>query len=32
MAELFDFLVTRLAPFISFTTEEAWELRTQGCI
>lgn len=30
MAELFDFLVTRLAPFISFTTEEAWELRPKG--
>ncbi len=30
MAELFDFLVTRLAPFISFTAEEAWDHRPKG--
>jgi isoleucyl-tRNA synthetase len=24
MAEIFDFLVTRLAPYLSFTAEEAW--------
>lgn len=30
MAELYDFLITRLAPFLSFTTEEAWDFRPQG--
>ncbi len=30
MAEIFDFLVTRLAPFLSFTTEEAWDMRPKG--
>ena len=30
MAELFDFLVTRLAPYISFTCEEAWDHRPKG--
>ncbi len=30
MAELYDFLVTRLAPFLSFTTEEAWDFRPKG--
>ncbi len=30
MAELFDFLVTRLAPYTSFTCEEAWDHRPKG--
>ncbi len=30
MAELYDFLVTRLAPFLSFTAEEAWDFRPKG--
>jgi len=30
LAELFDFLVTRLAPIIPFTTEEAWQYRAKG--
>ncbi len=30
MAELYDFLVTRLAPFLSFTAEEAWDHRPKG--
>jgi isoleucyl-tRNA synthetase len=30
MAELFDFLVTRLAPFLSFTCEEAWDHKPAG--
>jgi isoleucyl-tRNA synthetase len=30
MAEIYDFLVTRLAPFLSFTTEEAWDYRPKG--
>jgi isoleucyl-tRNA synthetase len=30
MAEIFDFLVTRLAPFLSFTAEEAWDHRPKG--
>jgi len=30
MAELFDFLVTRLAPFLSFTCEESWDHRPKG--
>ncbi len=30
MAELYDFLVTRLAPFLSFTCEEAWDHRPKG--
>jgi len=30
MAEIFDFLVTRLAPFLSFTSEEAWDMRPKG--
>ena len=30
MAELYDFLVTRLAPFLSFTCEEAWDHRPEG--
>jgi isoleucyl-tRNA synthetase len=30
MAELYDFLVTRLAPFLSFTAEEAWDYRPKG--
>lgn len=30
MAELFDFLVTRLAPYTSFTCEEAWDHRPTG--
>lgn len=30
MAELYDFLVTRLAPFLSFTCEEAWDHRPAG--
>ncbi len=30
MAEIFDFLVTRFAPFLSFTAEEAWDFRPKG--
>src|SRR5690606_2507631 len=30
MAELFDFLITRLAPYTSFTSEEAWGYRPTG--
>lgn len=30
MAEIFDFLITRLAPFLSFTSEEAWDMRPKG--
>ncbi len=30
MAELLDFLVTRLAPYTSFTCEEAWDHRPKG--
>ncbi len=30
MAEIYDFLVTRLAPFLSFTSEEAWDCRPKG--
>lgn len=30
MAELYDFLVTRFAPFLSFTAEEAWDHRPKG--
>ena len=30
MAELYDFLVTHLAPFLSFTCEEAWDHRPKG--
>jgi isoleucyl-tRNA synthetase len=30
MAELFDFLVTRFAPYLSFTAEEAWDHRPRG--
>ncbi|PZQ43322.1 MAG: isoleucine--tRNA ligase [Micavibrio aeruginosavorus] len=30
MAELYDFLVTRLAPYIAFTAEEAWDHRPKG--
>ncbi len=30
MAELYDFLVTRLAPYLSFTCEEAWDFRPKG--
>jgi isoleucyl-tRNA synthetase len=30
MAELYDFLVTRFAPFLSFTAEEAWDFRPKG--
>ncbi len=30
MAELYDFLVTRFAPFLSFTAEEAWDYRPKG--
>ncbi len=30
MAELYDFLVTRLSPFLSFTCEEAWDHRPKG--
>jgi len=32
MLELFDFLVTRLAPFLSFTCEEAWAYRPKGVL
>ena len=30
MAEIYDFLVTRFAPFLSFTAEEAWDFRPKG--
>ena len=30
MAELLDFLLTRLAPIIPFTTEEVWQYRPHG--
>lgn len=30
MAEIYDFLITRLAPFVSFTCEEAWDFRPKG--
>jgi len=30
MAELYDFLITRLAPYITFTCEEAWDHRPKG--
>jgi isoleucyl-tRNA synthetase len=30
MAELYDFLITRLAPYTSFTCEEAWGYRPTG--
>jgi isoleucyl-tRNA synthetase len=30
MAELFDFLVTRLAPYTTFTCEESWDHRPKG--
>ncbi len=30
MAEIFDFLVTRLAPYLSFTSEEAWSHAPEG--
>jgi len=30
LAEIFDFLTTRLAPIIPFTTEEVWQHRPQG--
>ena len=30
MAELYDFLVTRFAPFLAFTAEEAWDHRPKG--
>ena len=30
LAEIFDFLVTRLAPIIPFTTEEVWSYRSKG--
>ncbi len=30
IAELYDFLVTHLAPFLSFTSEEAWDFRPKG--
>lgn len=30
LAEVFDFLVTRLSPLIPFTTEEVWSYRPRG--